>query len=122
MLCIATCASACVHRSTRVALEDVARLAQMNTIATTIFYIGSDSDYDYFYLDKPFGLNERRKVPLSEMTITNRMNRTHNPSEWKPFTRTSYKNDPTNQIVLHNGTNILIIMKQEEIQKAEPAL
>jgi hypothetical protein len=112
----------CVRESTRKELVDISLQAQLNTIATTIYYTGSDADYDYFYLNIPLGRNDACKVPRSENSVTNRMAVTRKHDSWRvfaPFAVISL----TNAITIQDGTNTLIIvpgMNNQEKQKSEP--
>jgi len=95
---------------------DISQRAQMNTIATTVFYTGSDAAYDYFYLDIPLGRNDACKVPRSENSVTNRMAVTRKRASWMvfaPFSMTSL----TNVITIQEGTNVLIVVPGLKIQE-----
>ncbi|MDD5678791.1 MAG: hypothetical protein PHW60_12515 [Kiritimatiellae bacterium] len=111
----------CVRETTRQELADISRQAQMNTIATTIFYTGSDTDYDYFYLDIPLGRNDACKVPKSENSVTNRMDVTRKRDSWRVFA--PFPMIPlTNAITIQDGTNTLIVvpgLKMQEDRKSE---
>lgn len=119
---IAIGTTGCVRETTKQELVDISRQAQMNTIATTVFYTGSDADYDYFYLDIPLGRNDACKVPRAENSVTNRMDVTRKRKSWRvfaPFPMISL----TNTIILQDGTNTVIVVPGLNIQeerKSEP--
>lgn len=106
---IALGTAGCVRVTTKQELVDVSWQAQMNTIATTIFYTGSDAAYDYFYLDKPLGRNGTCKVPRSEGAVTNRMALTRQRDSWMPFAP-SLVTPLTNAIAIPDGTTTRIVV------------
>ena len=113
---IAIGTTGCVRETTKQELVDISWQAQMNTIATTIFYTGSDVDYDYFYLDIPLGRNDACKVPRSENSVKNRMAVTRKRDSWRVFAPSSMIS-LTNAIAIQDGTNTLIIVPGLKIQE-----
>ncbi len=112
---IAIGTTGCVRETTKQELMGISQQAQINTIATTIFYTGSDADYDYFYLDIPLGRNDACRVPRSENSVTNRMAVTRQRHSWRifaPFPMISL----TNAITIQDGTNTLIVVPGLKIQ------
>lgn len=110
----------CIRETTNQELVDLSLKAQMNTIATTLFYTGSDDTYDYFYLDIPFGRNDACKVPRSETTVTNKMPVTRDRRQWRIFSALPPISAPlslTNTMALWNGTNTLIILPGTNIKR-----
>lgn len=117
-------AAGCVRDTTKQELVDISLKAQMNTIATTIFYTGSDADYDYFYLDIPLGQNDACKVPRSENSVTNRMPPTRERAAWTVFSAVPIF-PMTNAVMIQDGTNTLIVVPGLNIQekgKSEPSV
>ncbi len=94
--------------------------AQMNTIATAIFYTGSDNSYDYFYLDVPLGRNDACKVPRSQTLVTNRMAITRDRQKWRYYWALPPVSTPfslTNTMALWNGTNRMVILPGTNTKK-----
>ena len=57
----------------------------MNTVATAVYYAGSDDTYDYFYLDVPLGKNEAVKVPRGQTDISRRFPATREKYQWELY-------------------------------------
>ena len=108
-------AAGCVREATRQEVLDIARQAQMNTVATTVYYTGSDADYDYFYLEIPLGRNDACKVPRAENTVTNRMRVTAKRETWTllaPFAMTP----STNALAFQDGTNTVTVAPELNVR------
>ena len=98
-LLAANALTGCVREATNEELMRLAIQARMNTIATTVFYTGSDATYDYFYLDKPLERDDACKVKRGAAHVIDRIPVTRDRNRWRIY--------PSQQMVIFtNGTII----------------
>jgi hypothetical protein len=95
----ASALTGCIREASNDELMRLAIQARMNTIATTVFYTGSDDTYDYFYLDKPMERDDACKVLRETTHVMDRIPVTRNKDKWRVY--------PSQQMVIFtNGTII----------------
>ena len=75
----------CVRETTTQELDDLVTRYQMNTVATAVYYAGSDDDFDYFYLDVPLGKNEAVKVQRGKPDLSRRFPATRDKEKWELY-------------------------------------
>ena len=88
----------CVRETTQQELTDLVAQYQMNTVATTVYYAGSDDTYDYFYLDVPLGKNEALKVLRENTNLSRRFPATQEKEKWEIYNPVIHQISPNTQV------------------------
>ena len=96
----------CVRETTPQEFADLIFRGQMNTVATTVYYSGSDDNYDYFYLDVPLGKDDAVKILRGKADLSRRFPATRDKDQWKQY-RPAIKQVPANaRVEIIPGTAI----------------
>ena len=99
----------CIRETTPQELINLVAKYQMNTLAATAYYTGSDETYDYFYIDVPLGKNEAVKVLRPETSLTNRFPATREKDKWEIYNPFSFLSLPSGPPYTPGNAKIIVV-------------